>query len=114
MKEDNNNTQEVEEEEMEIGDLDLVGLETACSVKIPEKIIPHQVTLLEKAIIKSKSMKFLGLSTESLKDPKGKRKVKKEYRGRHSNVQRIEMVGTQLVASRRYPTIDAALPPTNK
>ena len=53
MKEDNNNTQEVEEEEMEIGDLDLVGLEIACSVKIPEKIIPHQVTLLEKEIIKA-------------------------------------------------------------
>ena len=78
MKEDNNNTQEVEEEEMEIGDLDLVGLETACSAKIPEKIIPHQVTLLEKEIIKAKSMNFLGVSMESLKDPKGKRKVKKE------------------------------------
>ena len=114
MKEDNKNTQEVEEEEMEIGDLDLVGLETACSVKILEKIIPHQGTLLEKAIIKAKSMKFLGVSTKSLKDPKGKRKVKKETRGRHSNVQRIQMVGAQLVALGNYPTIDATLSPTNK
>ena len=84
---------------MEIGDMDLVGLEIACSKKVPEKVLPQQVTLLEKAIIKAKSMKFLGISAEPLKDPDGKKKGKKENRGRHSNVQRIKMVGTQVVAS---------------
>ena len=99
---------------MEIGDMDLVGLETTCSEKVPEKILPQQVTLLEKAIIKAKSMKFLGVSVEPLKDPNGKKKGNKENRGRHSNVQRIKMVGAQLVASRQYPTIDATLSPVNK
>ena len=59
-------------------------------------------------------MKFLGVSSESLKDLDGKNKVKKENQGRHSNVQRIKMVGDQLVASGKYPTIDAGLSPKNK
>ena len=59
-------------------------------------------------------MKFLGVLVKSLKDQEGKRKVKKETRGIHSNVQRIQMVGDQQVASRQYPTIYAALSPTNK
>ena len=63
---------------MEIGELDLVGLETTCSALVPEKIIPQQVILLENAIIKAKAMKFLGVSAESLKDPEGKNKSKKE------------------------------------
>ena len=62
MKEDDNKTPEVEEEEMEIGYLDLVGLEMACSEKVPENIFPQKVTLLEKSIIKAKSMKYLGVS----------------------------------------------------
>ena len=59
-------------------------------------------------------MKFLAVSAKSLKDLEGKKKAKKETRGRHSNVQRIQMVGAQLVASGQYPTIDATLSPTNK
>ena len=58
--------------------MDLVGLEMTSSKKIPKKILPKQVTLLEKAIIKAKTMKFLGVLAESLKDQEGKRKVKKE------------------------------------
>ena len=99
---------------MEIGYLDLVGMETTCSEKVPEKILPQQVTLLEKEIIKAKSMNFLGVSEEHLKDTDGKKKGKKENRGRHSNVQRIQMVGEKLVASGKYPTIDAALSHINK
>ena len=62
---------------MEIGDLDLVGIEATCSVVVTNKIIPQQITLLEKTIIKAKEMKSLGVSVESLKDPEGKRKAKK-------------------------------------
>ena len=61
-------------EEMEIGDLDLEGLEVACSKKVPEQISPQQVSMLEKVIIKEKTMKFLGITFESLKDPDGKKK----------------------------------------
>ena len=76
-KEDDSKISKVEEEEIEIGDLDLAGLEMACSEKVPKNIPPQQVTLLEKVIIKEKSMKFLGLSFESLRDPNDKNKGKK-------------------------------------
>ena len=53
---------------MEIWDLDLVGLETAYFELAPERIVPQQVTLLEKETIKAKAMKYLGVLIESLKD----------------------------------------------
>ena len=59
-------------------------------------------------------MNFLGVLEESLNDSNAKKKAKEENQGRHSNVQRIQMVGDQQVASRQYPTIYAALSPTNK
>ena len=59
-------------------------------------------------------MKFLGIMFESLKDCDGKKKGGKEKQGRHSNVQRIQMVGAKLVASGQYPNIDATLFPANK
>ena len=99
---------------MEMGEFDLVGIETACSDMAPERSVPQQVTLLEKAIIKAKVMNSLGVSTESLKDREGMKKEKKETCGRYRNFQRIQMIGAQLVASGKYPNIDAALSPTNK
>ena len=42
---------ELETKDMEIGDLDLEGLEATHSDKIPAQIPPHQVSLLEKVII---------------------------------------------------------------
>ena len=114
LKEDTSNTQRTRDEDMDLGGLDLVGIETTCSNKALERIFPQQITLLEKAIIKAKAMKSLGVSVESLKDPEGKKEAKKETHGMHSNVQRIQMIGSQLVASGQYPTIDAALSPTNK
>ena len=65
-------------EEMEIGDIDLDGLEVACSKKVPEQISFQQVTLLEKTIIQAKAMKFLGVATRSFKDLDGKKKGKRE------------------------------------
>ena len=114
LKEDTSNTQRTGYEYMDLGGLDLVGLESAYSDKALERIVPQQITLLEKAIIKAKAMKSLGVSTKSLKDPEGKKKAKKETRCKHSNVQRIQMIGAQLVASGQYLTIDATLSPTNK
>ena len=57
-----NMVHETDGEEMEIGDLDLEGLEVECSKKVPEQIPPQQVSLLEKEIIKEKTMKFLGIT----------------------------------------------------
>ena len=116
-KETNNNESTLTEtkgDEMELGDLDLEGLEVACSAKLPEHIPSQQVSLLEKEIIKMKTMNFLRITSESLKDLDGKKKGKNEKRGRHSSVQRIQLVGPKLVASRKYPTIYVALYPATK
>ena len=109
-----NTLTETEGDEMELGDLDLEGLEVACSAKLPEHIPSQQVSLLEKEIIKMKTVNFLRITSESLKDPDGKKKGKKEKRGRHNNVQRIQLVGAKLVALGQYPTIDVALYPSTK
>ena len=92
--------------------MDLVGLEAPCSDKTPTQIPPQQVSLLEKAIIQAKNMNSLGVVVESLNDTDGKKKLKKEKRGRPSNVQRIKVIGEQMVASGQYPTIDASLSPS--
>ena len=65
-------------EEIEIGDLDLEGLEATCSEKVPRHIPPQQVSMLEKVIIKEKTMKFLGITSGYLKDLDGQKKGKKE------------------------------------
>ena len=105
---------EVATEDMEIGDLDLDRLEAACSDKDPVKIPLQQVSLLEKAIIQAKNANNLGVVTKALKVTDGKGKnSKKDKRGRLRNVQRIKAIGEQLVASGQYPTIDAALSPSN-
>ena len=95
---------------MEVGDLDLDKMKAACSDQDPAKIPPQQVSLLEKVIIQAKNANTLGVVTESLKVTDGKGKnSKKDKRGRPSNIQRIKAIGEQLVASGKYPTIDATL-----
>ena len=98
---------------MEICDLDLNRMEVACSDKDPSLIPPHQVSLLEKAIIQAKNRSSLGVVAESLKVTNGKKNTKKDKRGRPSNVQRIRAIGEQLVASWKNPTIYATLSPSN-
>ena len=105
---------EVATKDMEIGDLDLDRLEATCSDKDPTKIPLQQVSLLEKAIIQAKNANNLGVVTESLKVIEGKGKnSKKDKRGRPSNVQRIKVIGEQLVTSGQYPTIDPSFSPSN-
>ena len=98
---------------MQIGYLDLDGMEDACSEKNPTQIPPQQVSLLEKFIIQAKNSSSLGVVVESLKVIDGKKNQKKEKRGRPRNVQRIKAIGEQLVASGQYPTIDVALSPSS-
>ena len=96
-------------EDMGIGDLDLDGLEDSRSNKNPTRIPPQQVSLLEKAIIQAKNSSSLGVVFESLKVMDGKKSQKKEKQGRPSNVQRIKVIGVQLVDLGKYPTIYVAL-----
>ena len=93
-------SEEVVSEDMEIGDLDLDRMEAASYDQDPTKIPPQQVSLLEKVIIQAKNANTLGVVTKSLKVTEGKGKnIKKDKRGRPSNVQRIKVIGEQLVAS---------------
>jgi len=66
--------QEDMSEEILLGKLDLEGLEVAGATEIPESIPPQQVSLLGEAILKSKTVKALGIVTESLKECDGKKK----------------------------------------
>ena len=84
----------------------------ACSDKDTSQIPPQQVSLLEKAIIQAKNSSSLGVVVESLKVIDAKKNQKKEKRGIPSNVQRIKAIGEKLVASGKYPTIDASLSPS--
>ena len=97
-----------EEEDMEVGELNLDEIEQAC-LNPEEGYIPsQQVTLLRDAIIKVKKAKTLGVTPEHKKDPEGKRRNAGDKRGRRSNKQRIRDVGEKLKASRLYPTIEEA------
>ena len=66
---------------MEIGYLDLDGLEASCLDKTPTQIPPQQVSLLEKSIIQDKKSSYLGVVIESLKVTDGKKNQKEEKRG---------------------------------
>ena len=46
-----------EGEEMELGELDLEGMEETCLEKVSNSIPPQQVSLLEKSITKKKGVK---------------------------------------------------------
>ena len=67
-------------EDIEIGDMDLEGLEAAWHDKIPTQSTPQQVSFLEKVIFQAKNMDSLGVVVESLKDIDGKKKQKKKSR----------------------------------
>ena len=98
-------------EDIEIGDMDLEGLEAAWHDKIPTQSTPQQVSFLEKVIFQAKNMNSLGLVVESLKDTDGK-KTKKQKQGRPRNVQRIKAIGEKLVSLGNFPTIDVFFSPS--
>ena len=99
-------------EDIEIGDMDMEGLEATCSDKIPTQSTRQQVSFLEKVIFQAKKINSLGVVVESLKDTDGKKKQRKEKQGRPRNVQRIKAIGEQLVALGQYPTINVSLSPS--
>ena len=81
-------------EDMELGELDLEGIEKACDNPKIGYIPFSQSVLLKEALIKSKGMCGLGVVSNSMKGGEGKR------RGRRSNSQRIQDAGGKLVSSR--------------
>ena len=78
---ENNNTdesigQESKEEvkDMDLGELDLEGIEKACTKKYKGYIPQQEVSLLNEAIFKSRSSNLLGISSGSHKETKKKAK----------------------------------------
>ena len=103
MKEQENNI-----EEMEIGELDLEGIEKACD-NLQEEYIPlKQIALLQESLIKTKGARGLGIAPEPMKGGETKR------RGRRPNAQRIRDAGGKLMATGKYPTIAEAFKAINK
>ena len=89
-------------EDMDLGELDLEGIEKAYDNPKTWYIPFNQITLLKEALIKNKGVRGLGVVSDSMKGGEGKR------RGRRSNSQRIQDTGGKLVASRQYSTINKA------
>lgn len=85
-------------EDMELGNLDLDGIQRACD-NLTNGYIPfEQIALLQEAIIKTKAVRGLGVVSEPMKG--GERKK----RGHRPNAKRIRDVEGKLVVSRQYPT----------
>ena len=95
-------------EEMEIGELDLDGIEKSYDNLLEEYIPSKQITLLEEALIKTKGARGLGIALEPMKGGEAKR------RGRRPNAQRIRDAGGKLIATGKYPTIVEALKAINR
>ena len=74
-------------EDMELGELDLEGIEKACDDPKDGYIPFNHIILLQEALIKTKGARGLGVVTESMKGGENKR------RGRRSNMQRVQDVG---------------------
>ncbi len=56
-----------------------------------------------------KEATFDCINVEELKDLDGKKKNKGEKKGRHSNAQRIKLLGAKLITYGQYPRIARAL-----
>ena len=89
-------------EDMELGELDLEGIEKACDNLNTGYIPFNQLVLFKEALIKSKGSQGLGVLSDSMKGGEGK------CRGRRMNSQRIQDVGGRLVALRQYLAINEA------
>ena len=93
---------------MEIGELDLDGIEKACDNLLEEYIPSEQIALLQEALIKTKGARGLGIALEPMKGGEAKR------RGRRPNAQRIRDAGEKLMASGKYPIIAEAFKAINR
>jgi len=92
---------EEEPESIDIGDLDILGLEQACKTKNYDKILERQLENLEVILSRAQRQKSLGIQTGGLWDGKSIIKDNKK-RGRKTDLQCTIRIGEMLVESRRY------------
>ena len=106
--------EEVEDEEMELGELDLDAIEVECGKKGKGYVPRWKIKLLQEAIIKDGAHPNLGIDPDPLTGHKRKPPEEEQRRGRKSNKQRIAEVGIKLIESGQYPTIRAAFSEVSK
>ena len=98
-----------ESEEMDIDELDLEGIEEACSDKVKGYVPQEHVSLLKEAILKSKFSSSLGINLGSFKETKKPAEDSGKKPGHKSNKHRVAKIGRRFVDSGQYPTIKADL-----
>ena len=95
--------------DIELGDLDLVGLEDACKNNTFQDIAPKQIQMLTDILHNAKANKKLSIVTTTPKETKkGTKKSKK--RGRKTALKRIANMGTILVESGQYSQLTEIFP----
>ena len=87
--------------DIELGELDLAGLENACENHNLQNIAPKQIQMLTNILHTTKANNKLGIITANPKHTKKGTKESKK-RGRKIALQRITNLGTILVESGQY------------
>ena len=82
---------------MDIGDIDLEGIEQACADKGKGYILQEQVILLKESIIKARLLNQLGISSGSHKETQQKFEEPSKKTRRKTNKHRAAEVGKRLV-----------------
>ena len=106
--------EEVDDEEMELGELDLDVIEAECGKKGKGYVSRRQIELLQEAIIKAGAHPNLGVNPDPLTGHKRKPPKEEQRRGMKSNKQRIVEIGVKLIESGQYPMIRAAFSEVSK
>ena len=106
--------EEADDEEMELGELDLDAIEAECGKKGKGYVSRWQIELLQEAIIKAGAHPNLGVDLDPLTGHKQKPPEEEQRRGRMLNKQRIAEIGVKLIESGQYPTIRAAFSEVSK
>ena len=106
--------EEEEDEEMELGELDLDAIEVECGKKGEGYVPRRKIDLLQEAIIKAGAHPNLGIDPDPQKRNKRKSPEEEQRRGRKTNKQRIAEVGVKLIESGQYPTIQVAFSEVSK
>ena len=106
--------EEGDDEEMELGEIDLDAMEEECGKKGKGYVSRRQIELLQEAIIKAGAHPNLGINPDPLTGHKRKPPEEEQRRGRKSNKQRIAEIGVKLIESGQYPTIRVAFSEVSK
>ena len=91
--------EEEEDEEMELGELDLDSIEAECGKKGKGYVPRRKIELLQEAIIKARAHLNLGIDPDPQKGYKRKSPEEEHHTGRKTNKKRIAKVGVKLIES---------------